>query len=1383
MFISKINTKNYSKRLRLIYGFKKSLFIFSIFWLVSLKPAFSQTPYPQMANWYIGPCWVEIPTPVAFITQPACTTLNTVQGVPPHQATFVANGMYDNGTTPPNNHLLFYIANGLIYDYNNTLIYNLTIGATSAEVAIVPFGDNGQNANCQKKYNIFTTFRSHDTILLRQNILDMNSYSVTSATIDAIKIGTTLVEFGAIAVGQMDHSNFPKRFLYFMAGPGTIGSSTGQIKKIIINFDGSVSIPVTLPVVYPLIPYINAGAEVFSQELDLSPNGDWLAWASFAPENATTMPPQYRYHVIHLNSTGDFDQTIANNGAYQQFNIPGITGNLTSGFRGVEFWQSGPTTRLFLGAGADGIYYTDISTIAIPFPNNIPFQSNLTFTHVFSSNPNFGFSQIEYAHNGYMYASSPYLGQGIMNVGAFLPNIPNSSIDLGKSFTLGVPGATQTDPPKTIWQSTAFFTLPDQIDGEDYSAIIQAPVTQVATTYSYLFPVSNTTFGASATWSYGLGLNPWDVQGTDPVQVIQELHIRNNAILTIDGMLFKFSPGAKVIIEPGSTLILVNGAVLTSDYLIDPCIIPYTWKGVEVWGDISKTQNQIPPTQPLLQGKLVLQINSKIEYARCGAATYHPLDPPPAVYTTTGGIVVVKTNSGFKNCKIDVDFKPYENYVGTTQFIYNNQSSFNNAYFDNDLNYPFGAAPQHVIIDGCTGISFSACHFTNNATNALYPMNSFGIRAHNSSFIVDNSTDFNFLFHAIDVSKDKGNKSFTVKNSFFTDNQTGIYTKSIDNFILQNNQFTFGLYNKPGSSHYGVIDIFGSGFNIEENHFNSSGIITGVLKFGILCKSTSTGNADNQIYKNYFTGLDYGNFAFGYNKDINHPTLHGLQYICNRCTSNVTSDFFVSTSKSNSGEGIRLNQGTMSKPAGNIFSYINPLPTWHFNNSTGSVINYYYDSQFASNQQPTINYKVVLNAVSITNICPSTVPCPNCPQALPKAVVQELAEDYGTAETAYLSLLYTYNQLMDGGSTNALLTQMQQSWPTEATAYRDELLSRSPYLSQEILNEAANSNILPAAMLFMVCMANPDATRGNEFLTNLHDAIPNSLPQYMINLIIASWDNATARTAMENTLADYSQTMATTSNRILADYYYKNTQNMDSIDPTDTTNFPVQINYWLQRIQTLTAKYDLVENYYTTGEFTLAQDILDAIPYEFDLSEEQQAAYTDYCYFYQFRKNIYDCGQDLSVLNADQIQELVTFTEGDDNFAKGLAQNCLCFYYGICPEDNFDEPSSGNRAGNTQNAPESVNLSETKNDPANRVNVSPNPASEVATFNYFLPSIKENPVLSIYDMSGKEIAKFTIKNNQGQINWDTSTINSGVYYYFVKDRNTKIANGKITVKK
>ena len=118
---------------------------------------------------------------------------------------------------------------------------------------------------------------------------------------------------------------------------------------------------------------------------------------------------------------------------------------------------------------------------------------------------------------------------------------------------------------------------------------------------------------------------------------------------------------------------------------------------------------------------------------------------------------------------------------------------------------------------------------------------------------------------------------------------------------------------------------------------------------------------------------------------------------------------------------------------------------------------------------------------------------------------------------------------MDGGSTNILLNQMQQEWSDDANTLRDELLARSPYLSQDVLMEAARGGVLPPAMLLMICLANPDATRRTGFLDFLQYEIPSPLPQYMINLIVASWDDGTARTAMENMLANFSVDMSTVS--------------------------------------------------------------------------------------------------------------------------------------------------------------------------------------------------------------------------------------------------------------
>lgn len=1276
---------------------------------------------PQMQNWFIAPKKVHMqlgsPPQVTIIAGTPATAIG------------VANGFYDNAGT---GNLLFYIADGNVYDYNNSLIgaLNPQGAPAGAEVIIVPFGTNDA---CQSKFNIFSTgggFTSY--ITLYQSVLDMKSFSLTSSQIDVMPV---VQEFGAIAVGPIIQGTQGDRYLYFLGGPGTLNAQYGYIRKLLIKNDGTV---VPQGTIYPLTQYPNSGAEIFARELDLSPDGKYLAWGSFAP--ATQMS---RYHFLELNPiTGDYVS-----GTYQQFNIPVATGNNSDGFRGVEFYQTQTgELRLFMGAGSSGIYYTVIPNYSV-------------FTHV-SNSYNYGFSQLELSFNGYMYASSdPVINQ--FNVGAFDPAQLNPSMFFNNqpSFTL-----TNPNPPNSGWGAAPFYTLPDQIDGQDYSLIIPTAVSPVNTISSYNFNAGTTT-----TWSYGN--NPFNIS-TTPVQVIHELRISSNSKLTISGMTFRFSPTAKVIIENGSTLTLDNGSVFTSNYEGE-CPTPYTWVGVEVWGSPS---NQSQNINPPVVGKLILKNSSKIEHAQWGARAQRP-----GLSTYRGGIIIAQSNSIFFNNKVDVEFLPYQNINNGIQ--YGNKSSFNNVTFSNDATWLtlFSGSPLHVYIDGCRGIRFTNCHFFNSTS--MFQKLSIGIKSNNANFTVSGS-DFSNLYRAIDAYKDNiSTNSYSVTYSSFSDNELAIRNQNVNNINLLRNTFTIGGHQRAGvTHHYGIRNNFGTGFTIEENTFNLSVNSSTANKIGILIRSSGT--AANQIYKNTFNGITYGNYSYGQNRD-NSPNgfMQGLQWLCNTNTGNTHYDFYATGNIPN--DGVRLNQGTSAYPAGNTFSFSPGTNYSDFNNNTSVALNYYHKSTIPAQTPLDYNSLVIpISTGSNSNSCPSHICDPPCDYLrLSAAAIQQLYSDYDAAETAYLNMLYAYNQLMDGGSTNALLTEIQLNWSADVVTLFNELMERAPYLSQEILREVASMDVLPQAMLLTVCMANPDATKDERFLHFLQYEIPNPLPQYMIDLVISSWHDGTARTTMENMLASKNQQMGFISDRILTDLYYKLSLDIDSIDPNDTTNYPQQINYWLSRIQTVEAKYDLIENYFEEENFEGVAEILESIPVNFKLSAEQVQAHNDYIYFYQFREALFAAGRSFSELEGSQIDELIAFTQGEQNFAKGLAQNVLCFYYDICRDDNLEEISG--RMMLPANAPQSVNINNINDrvNYANQVTVSPNPASDIAVFKFFLPSTKQQLILTICDMAGKEINRFALKDSQDVIIWETSSVNDGVYYYFVKDGTTNIAKGKISVRK
>lgn len=1321
----------------------KTLTQIAIFMFAVCTTGLSQTT--QMNNWYIAPNRINmtVPNPFPAAISPAIGSTTAAT------ALHVANGFYDNTSTGD---LLFYIADGTVYDYNNTKIGAIPNGG--AEIAVVPFGNNDY---CHKKFNIFTTAGGLIyPVALWKTVLDMNSYSLSSLPIDSVPFGS---EFGAIAVGKViDTAN--NRYLYFLGGSGFINTTGGLIKKLIIHNDGSVSSSVP---VYPTSanPNYNAGGEVFSKELELSPDGKWLAWASYALVTHQS-GPQYRYHLIELDGSGDYI-----NNSYKKFNIPNYSGNNISGFRGVEFFQPANATKLFMGAGTDGVFY-----INLPWSNwsNYPTPPPSTdFTRVVNSNTpnNFGFSQIELAHsnNGFMYAVADP-GSITNNVGAFNPyaNTPQI-LPSPNSFPL-------SNPPYDLYNlggvnpNSTMYTLPDQIDGQDYSLITSSPIPHVITTNTINFP-DNSSINQNATWSYGATNNP--LGASTPIYVLNELRVKQNSNLTINGMMFKFSPNAKVIIEPGSTLTLDGGAVLTSDYLEDPCLIPYTWQGVEVWGNQNNQSQNIVPS---VVGKLIVN-NATIEYAVCGARAQRNYGS--YVNLHRGGIIIATAGAKFKNCLMDVEFLPYQNIYNGIE--YSNKSYFAGATFENNIKYVFQATPIHAHIDGCFGIRFVNCDFINFNSQAIFDMLSMGIKSLNANYTVSDGCTFLNLFHAIDAKRTAGNNSITVLGSTFTNNQTGIYVYNINNLKLQSNYFYIGNNFKTGANvQLGISTIFCSGFTIEENHFfRSNPNIATVFKYGI--STNSCGQSANQIYKNYFTDMSIGNYSTGINRNPIDTRLTGLQYLCNENTSNDNFDFFIS-GKGSPFSGIRLLQGTSKISAGNIFSYTGLTGTFtDINNVTAVALSYYFDQSKAPQYY---NSQVAPILAAFSNTCPSHI-CQNCNDLLTNGEIQQMTDSYDSSETAFLNLLYSYNQLLDGGNTNILLNQIQQSWSSNAVDLRDHLMGISPYVSADALREAAGQDIMPPAMLLMVCLANPDATRDEALLEFMQYSIVNSLSQYMVDLIRASWDDGTPRTAIENMLADYNSQMAVISDRLLSDLYAKMTLDMDSIIIGDTTDYSRQIIYWLTRAQTLTAKYDLIENYLAANELTSAELVLSSIPVDFTLSDDQQNAYNDYCYFYSFRNQLQQDSSDLSMLDSTQINQLMSFVQGELSFAKGMAQNALCFYYGMCREDDYSTEEASNRIRYHGNTPKSINTNTTAMNV--RIEVVPNPASQTTTFNYFIPTIKEQIVLSVFDMSGKELKQFTVSDKQGTIKWDLGNVGSGLYYYTVKDGETKIAKGKITVKK
>ena len=168
----------------------------------------------------------------------------------------------------------------------------------------------------------------------------------------------------------------------------------------------------------------------------------------------------------------------------------------------------------------------------------------------------------------------------------------------------------------------------------------------------------------------------------------------------------------------------------------------------------------------------------------------------------------------------------------------------------------------------------------------------------------------------------------------------------------------------------------------------------------------------------------------------------------------------------------------------------------------------YYDNALLQTQAldfTTEWFTQVQGDISNPNTCPDQS---QQISGLAQPARQVLANSFTQAETDYGNTLYLYNALIDNGNTNALLDNIDLVWSNDAWTLRNQLVAKSPNLSQEVLRRAALTGTLPDAMLIEILLLNADACKDKAFLDFLAHDIPNPLPQNLLNLLLCTQEPA-----------------------------------------------------------------------------------------------------------------------------------------------------------------------------------------------------------------------------------------------------------------------------------
>ena len=339
----------------------------------------------------------------------------------------------------------------------------------------------------------------------------------------------------------------------------------------------------------------------------------------------------------------------------------------------------------------------------------------------------------------------------------------------------------------------------------------------------------------------------------------ETLKITNNATVTFTNSVLRFYKDAKVVIEPGSKLILDNTTLKNSCQDI-------MWRGILVGG------NELLPQKPETnQGVLELKNGAVIENARNAIATYTLNANGNIDWNTCGGIIRAD-NATFKNNRRSVEFLIYPS---TANLIPQNLSYFKDCTFivDDDNLFANNNATfnNHLTMWAVTGVKITNCKFYNHITNM--PDRGKAIGTLDAGYIVnDDCSRFNYLLcTCAGISKPSVFKGF--KTAIESTNSTKQYAISMDRCQFENNITGISL---KGKESFRILEAY---MSLSNNYHNFP---TGLY----LHNCTNYQVDDNNIYSNmsgkgiYVTGtIDDENKL--YRNNIHH-TSYGI-YVGSDC--------------------------------------------------------------------------------------------------------------------------------------------------------------------------------------------------------------------------------------------------------------------------------------------------------------------------------------------------------------------------------------------------------------------------------------------------------------------------------------------------------------------
>jgi hypothetical protein len=849
--------------------------------------------------------------------------------------------------------------------------------------------------------------------------------------------------------------------------------------------------------------------------------------------------------------------------------------------------------------------------------------------------------------------------------------------------------------------------------------------------------------------------------------------VKSGATLTITGIpnftdntsttTINMAKMGAIYVEQGAKLV-INGAKITN-------ACSSNWYGIQAFGDGTLAQEYNSTTTRYDHQGFVVMNDAIIEHAEEAFKNYGGSLGTNGL--NTGGIIAAN-HSVFLNNRRSAEFLKYDN-TNSNGMVIKDKSYFTDCKFLLDANHrqDFDA---HISMWAVNNIQLIGNEFKNNSTLKDYGAEE-AIQTFDASYNVDNSGNQSTLFEgfnrAIKSSSFSKERPFSiaVQNATFDKNQIGINIDNVYGATIKGNTINIGErrsdLNGTWYASLGTLLESTTNFiycsNTHNKLYNSPNSTVTQATEGI--EAHNTGHDDLVIEKNSYSNLEVGT-DFDY--ECGNPTnggQSGAYFRWNQNNNNTRYDFsFLADAIIRKIQS--ANTATNNVATGNTFSGgITDIYHESITNSNAPV-DYYHSN--TGNEIPTTVFNVNPIATTI-----SQIENPDCDKSImaDKSIKNEitnvelstLKNEYNVHEILFDAYHQLYNQLVDGGNTAGHIADIESSNATQAMQIRTEMLALSPYVSAEVLRTLAEENILPNSILLEIILANPDASQRIEFIKYLQFEKTNPLPEYMITLIENSWDGSTPRSIMERSMAFEHYKMSSLKDQILLSYKYGN--NYDEVDQL----------LWMNKLPSLSNRYDVIEYYLGKKQYTNAEAILNSLPTQYMMNEFENNEFSTYNTLYNFKKNLQQNNVSIHQLDSPRISQLKAIADnGLYSFARTMARDAMCFFYKVCyPYERKELPTP--IMGKTK-------ISDNKETPK-EITVYPNPAKEYVAFYYNLTDGNKVINLIVSDVTGKLIYQSTLSNTSGQHIWDVKNISNGNYIYSITTKTGLKYSGKIVVQK